>query len=89
MGSCQRIISVLVLATAVICKSVSDWRNIHIFFTDDTFRSNTRQQLVQAVKEALRKASFEFSTVLAKGFEEGSSAFNSYIIVLLKDVSPE
>ena len=44
---------------------------------------------MQAVKDALRKASFEVSTVLARGFEEGSTAFTSYIIVLLKDLPPE
>ncbi len=71
MGCCQLIISVLVLATAVLCKSVQDLKNIHIFFTEMTFRTNTRQQLMQSVKDALRKASFEFSTVLAKGFEDG------------------
>ena len=61
-------------------------RSAHLYFTEDTYKLATRQELIDRVKSVLKSAAIEYSTLGAVGFNETSNYLTSYIKVIIKNV---
>ena len=60
-------------------------RSIHLYFNEDTYKPDKRNELIERVKSILVLAGIEYSSLGAKGFNETSSHLNSYVKVVIKN----
>ncbi len=64
-------------------------RSIHLFFTEETYKTISRQQLLERVKEKMTNEHLSYSILGAKGFDEDSTFLSSYLKVVLYDATPD